>query len=137
MTTTTETLQSLESQRTRVLEQFAELGDLRPGSVVAVNRRCGKPNCHCAQPKDPGHGPDLRLTYKAQGKTVTEALPNAAAVRKAQREIAEFRNFEQLSGEFIQVNQKICRLRPAEEETSLTAQEKKRRRRSAKRSGVK
>lgn len=128
-----DTLQSLESQRSRVLEQFGELGDLRPGSVVAVHRRCGKPSCHCAQPDHPGHGPDLRLTYKAQGKTVTEALPNTAAVRKVEREIAEFRKFERLRDEFIRVNQKICRLRPAEEEAGLTAQEKKRRRRSVRR----
>ncbi len=129
-----DTLQSLESQRTRVVEQFSELGDLRPGSVVAVHRRCGKPNCHCAQPKDPGHGPDLRLTYKVQGKTVTETLPHPAAVRKAEREIGEFRKFEQLSQEFIRVNQKICRLRPTEEEAGLTAQEKKRRKPSGRKS---
>ena len=129
-----EPLQSLESQRARVLEQFGELGDLRPGSVVAVHRRCGKPNCHCARPKDPGHGPDLRLTYKVHRKTVTEALPNAAVVRKAEREIGEFRKFQQLSDEFIQVNQKICRLRPTEEEAGLTAQEKKRRKPSGRKS---
>ena len=129
-----DTLQSLESQRARVVEQFGELRDLRPGSVVAVHRRCGKPNCHCARPKDPGHGPDLRLTYKVQGKTVTQALPNAAAVRKAEREIGEFRKFEQLRDEFIRVNQKICYLRPTEEEAGLTAQEKKRRKPSGRRS---
>ena len=32
------------------------------------------------------------LAYKWHGKTVTQALPNAAAVRKAEQEIAEFRN---------------------------------------------
>ena len=132
-----DTLQSLESQRGRVLEQFAELGDLRPGSIVAVHRRCGKPNCHCARPKDPGHGPDLRLTYKVQGKTVTQALPHAAAVRKVEREIGEFRKFEQLSDEFIQVNQKICHLRPTEEEAGLTVQEKKRPKRSIRKSSAK
>ena len=132
-----DTLQSLESQRGRVLEQFAELGDLRPGSIVAVHRRCGKPNCHCARPKDPGHGPDLRLTYKVQGKTVTQALPHAAAVRRVEREIGEFRKFEQLSDEFIQVNQKICHLRPTEEEAGLTVQEKKRPKRSIRKSSAK
>jgi hypothetical protein len=133
----TEVLQSLVSQRARVLEQFAELGDLRPGSVLPVHRRCGKPNCHCAQPKDPGHGPDFRLTYKVQGKTVTETLPNDAAVRKAQREIGEFRRFQELSDEFIQVNQKICRLRPTAEPEGLTAQQKEQPKRSARKSRAK
>jgi hypothetical protein len=70
------------------------------------------------------------------GKTVTAALPSQAAVRKAQREIAEFRKFEQLRKDLIQVNQQICRLRPVEQDEPgvWTPQEKKRRRRSSRRS---
>ena len=33
-----------------------------------------------------------RLTFKINGKTVTESLPDPPATRKAEREIAEFRN---------------------------------------------
>lgn len=62
-------LSELEQQRSLLATQLARLGDLRPGSVTGIVRRCGKPNCHCAQPDDPGHGPTLRLTYKVQGKT--------------------------------------------------------------------
>ena len=116
----------LEQQRSRLVAQLSQLGDLRPGSVTGIVRRCGKPTCHCAQPEDPGHGPTLRLTYKDQGKTISEALPSPASVRKAEREIAEFRKFQELSRSFLDVNEKICRLRPAEEEP-LTEQEKKRR----------
>jgi hypothetical protein len=57
---------------------------------------------------------------------ISEALPSPASVRKAEREIAEFRKFQQLSRSFLDVNEKICRLRPVEEEP-LTEQEKKRR----------
>ena len=42
-------------------------------------------------------GPTDRLTYKLEGKTVTEALPSPAALGKAKREVAEFRKFQQLS----------------------------------------
>ena len=85
-------LTDLEQQRSELVLEFAQLKDLRPGSVTRIVRRCGKPTCHCAQPDDPGHGPTLRLTYKVEGKTVSEALPTPAAVRKAEQEIAEFRN---------------------------------------------
>jgi hypothetical protein len=111
------------------------LGDLRPGSVTGIVRRCGKPTCHCAQPDDPGHGPTLRLTYKVQGKTISEALPTPASVRKAEREIAEFRRFQELSRSFLEVNEKICRLRPVEE--TLTPEEKKLRKRSSRKSHAK
>jgi hypothetical protein len=118
-------LSELEQQRSLLMAQLSRLGDLRPGSVTGIVRRCGKPTCHCAQPDDPGHGPTLRLTYKVQGKTISEALPTPASVRKAEREIGEFRRFQELSRSFLDVNEKICRLRPLEEQT-LSEQVKKR-----------
>jgi hypothetical protein len=35
-------LATLETQRSELLEEFLRLGDLRPGSITAVTRRCGK-----------------------------------------------------------------------------------------------
>jgi hypothetical protein len=83
---------------------FARLNDLRPGSVTGLVRRCGKPSCHCAQPDDPGHGPTLRLTYKVRGKTISETLPTPRAVRKAEREIVEFRKYREVSRAFVEIN---------------------------------
>ena len=131
-----DSLPDLESRRADLLGSLSSLGDLRPGSIVGVIRRCGKPTCHCAQPEDPGHGPSLRLTHKLKGKTVTEALSTPAAVRKAEREVAEFRKFREISHEFVEVNEKICRLRPCDDAPAST-QEKKRRPRSGRKSRVK
>ena len=108
-------LVDLERQRSALVTEFARLSDLRPGSVTGIVRRCGKSTCHCAQPDDPGHGPTLRLTYKVRGKTVSEALPTSAAVRKAEHEIAEFRKYRELGRAFVEINEKICRLRPVEQ----------------------
>jgi hypothetical protein len=119
---------ALEQERAKLLMDLSHLQDLRPGCISGIVRRCGKPTCHCAQAGDRGHGPSLRLTYKAGGKTISEALPTAAAVRKAEREISEFRRYQQMSRDFVEVNEKICQLRPVEE--TLTAQEKKPRKRS-------
>ena len=121
-----ESLTHLEAQRAELLGAVANLKDMRPGSVVGAVFRCGKPSCHCARPGDPGHGPSVRLTYKWHGKTVTEALPTPAAVRKAEREIAEFRDYQRLGRELVEVSEKICRLRPVEE-IALSEREKKRR----------
>lgn len=122
-----DSLQKLEAERTRILIRFTTLGDLRTGSICAVTRRCGKPTCHCAKPEDAGHDPQLRLTRKVEGKTVAESFPSAAAWRKAQAEIEEYRRFQQLSGELITINEKICRQRTVEAASSgWTAEEKKR-----------
>jgi hypothetical protein len=123
-----DSLAALEAQRSKLLEQFHGLGDLRPGSITAVVRRCGKPTCHCAKPQDPGHDPQFRLTRRVAGKTVTETFPNPTALRKAQQEVAEFHRFQELIQELVALNEKICELRPVEQQRGgWTAQEKKRR----------
>jgi hypothetical protein len=120
-------LNALESARSRLLEEFLRLGDLRPGSITAVVRRCGKPSCHCAKPDDPGHDPQFRLTRRVAGKSTTETFPNPAALRKAQQEVAEFHRLQKLSEDLVSVNEKICALRPVERERGgWTDQEKKR-----------
>ena len=129
-------LSSLLDDRSTVSQQISELGDFQPGSITSAIRRCGKPGCHCAKPNHPGHGPHFQLTQKISGKTATQNLPSPEAVRKAEREIAEFRRFQALTGKFIEVNRRICRLRPAEP-AEPAAQEKKRRKRSAKKSRAK
>jgi hypothetical protein len=126
-------LPEFEQRRQEIARQIAQLGDLRPGSVTGTSGRCGKAGCHCHRPGEPAHGPNFRLTYKVDGKTVSESLPTRTAIRKAEREVAEFRRFQQLSREFVEASAAICRLRPVEDEPQ-TEQEKKRPKRSGRRS---
>jgi len=123
-----DSLQELEQRRTNLLRQISQLGDFRPGSITTTQGRCGNPNCHCHRPDEPGHGPNPRLTYKVDGKTVTESFITPAAQRKAEREVNGFREFQELSRAFVEVNSQICRARPIED--SLSPQEKKRPKRS-------
>ncbi len=133
-----DSLSVLEADRSKLLEEFLGLGDLRPGSITAVLRRCGKPTCHCAKPNDPGHDPQFRLTRRVAGKTVTESFPNPAALLKAQKEVAEFRRFQKLSAELVTLNESICARRPVEPARGgWTEAEKKRRRLSIRRWGEK
>ena len=124
-------LGDLEQQRFAIVQQLTDLGDFRPGSITTTSGRCGKPNCRCHRPNQPPHGPTDRLTYKSQGKTVSQSLPNPAALAKAEREVEEFRNYQQLSQQFVEINTQICALRPVPEATP-SAQEKKLPKRSSK-----
>jgi hypothetical protein len=130
-----DSLSALESERANLIQQFSQLGDFRPGSITGTGGRCGNPRCHCHREGDPGHAPHLRLTFKSGGKSVTESLPDSAAQRKAEREIAEFQRYRELSRAFVEVNAKICRLRPVQD--TLTPAEKKRLPRSSKTSSKK
>ena len=131
-----QSLGDLEQQRSAIVHQLTGLGDFRPCSISTTSGRCGKPNCRCHRPDEPPHGPTDRLTYKVKGKTVSESLSNPAAIAKAEREVAEFRNYQQLSQRFVEVNTRICELRPVAE-TAPSAQEKKRPKRSRKKSPAK
>ena len=130
-----DSLASLEQHRSSILKQILELGDFRSGSITAIHGRCGKPNCRCHQPGRPGHGPNFRLTRKINGKSVSETFSSAVELRKAQREVDAFHRFRLLSQDLLEVNEKICRARPAAD--TLSPEEKKRRKPSARKSRAK
>jgi hypothetical protein len=113
-------LSALIDERSTLLPQVSQLGDFQPGSISSPSRRCGKPTRHCAKSDDPGHGPHFQLTQKIDGKTVTRGLPSPAAVRKAQSEIDEYRRFVEITDDLIDVNRKICRLRPVDQSVQST-----------------
>ena len=131
-----DSLTDLESRRAAIQSRVAALGDMRAGSITGTGGRCGNPNCHCHRDGDPGHGPFYRLTRKVDGKTVTETFSSPAALAKARREVAEYHRFRELGGQLLDVNEQICRVRPVEE-PAWSAQEKKRPKRSAKKSRAK
>ncbi len=127
-----DSLTAMEMERSEIQRKISGLGDMRAGSISTTGGRCGNPGCHCRRDGDPGHGPFYRLTRKIGGKTVTETFATPSALRKAQNEVAEFHRFRELSQTLLDVNEKICRARPVED--TLTPQEKKRRKRSGRKS---
>jgi hypothetical protein len=70
-----------------------------------------------------------------QGKTVTETFSSPAALKKAQREVAEFHQFQNLCEQVVVVSEQLCAVRPLDDTVSL--QEKKRRKRSVRKSNGK
>jgi len=131
-----ESLLDLENRRATVQKQIAQLGDMRSGSITATSGRCGNPNCHCHRAGEAGHGPYYRLTRKVNSKTVTETFSSPASLARSQREVAEYQHFRELGEQLLDANERICKLRPVTEATPL-GQEKKRRKRSARKSRAK
>ena len=106
-------LAGLERQRAELYAELGRLGDFRRGSLNEVRRKCGKPNCACAAPGHPGHGPQWNLTRKADGRTRTVHLRPGPELDKARREVAEYERFRDLVGQVTEVNEAICQARPA------------------------
>lgn len=107
----TTSLKALRDKRDQLTASLAGIDDLRPGVLTARFRKCGKPNCHCAQKDSPGHGPSYSLTHRIGGKTVTQVIPQGPAVERARAQLAEYRRFRNLVRELIAVSEQICSAR--------------------------
>jgi hypothetical protein len=105
-------LAGLERRRAELYAELGRVGDFRRGSLNEVRRKCGKPNCACAAPGRPGHGPQWNLTRKADGRTRTVHLKPGPELDKTRREVAEYERFRDLVGQVTEVNEAICAARP-------------------------
>jgi hypothetical protein len=97
-------LPELERRREDLYRELSQVRDFRPGSLNEVRRKCGKPNCACAAPGHPGHGPQYNLTRKVGGRTRAVHLRPGPELDKARREVAEYQRFRDLVGEVTEVN---------------------------------
>jgi hypothetical protein len=106
-------LPDLERRRDDLYRALSQVGDFRRGSLNEVRRRCGKPNCACARPGHPGHGPQYNLTRSENGRTVARHLKPGPELEKIRREVAEYERFRELVGQVTEVSEAICEARPA------------------------
>jgi hypothetical protein len=111
-------LPELEQQRAQLYARLAATGDFRPGSINATYRKCGKPNCACARPGHPGHGPRWLWTRSAGGRTRSRQLA-AAEVDKIRAELANYKEFAALAEQIVAVNEAICEARPVTSATGV------------------
>jgi len=102
----------LERRRAELFGLMSQAGDFRRGALNAVFRKCGKPNCACADPGHRGHGPQWNLTRRVGGKTVNVHLRPGPELEKVRREVAEHQRFLGLVEEVTQVSEAICAARP-------------------------
>ena len=106
-----ESIDELQRRRDELRGELAAIGDFRPGTLVEYKRKCGKPNCHCAQRDDPGH-PGWALMRKSGGKHVNRGIPKDA-LERTRAQIAEHRRFRELSRQLVEASEALCRARLA------------------------
>ena len=64
-------LAELEAERDRLYAQLSRVGDFRRGSVSENWRKCGKPNCACAQPSSSGASASTLSALQRAGMQAT------------------------------------------------------------------
>jgi hypothetical protein len=105
-------LPELEAERDRLYARLSVVGDFRRGSVSVNWRKCGKPNCACAAPDHPGHGPRFLWTRsEGRRKRVGRQLA-AAEVEKVRGEVARHAEFTATVEQIAEASEKICEARP-------------------------
>jgi hypothetical protein len=67
-----DTAARLRQRKYALLRRFQIPPDALPGSLALTHRRCGRPNCHCAQGE--GH-PLWLLSFMVDGKKHVEWIP--------------------------------------------------------------
>jgi hypothetical protein len=110
---TEQSLPELEAERDRLYAQLSVVGDFRRGSVSENWRKCGKPNCACAAPDHPGHGPRFLWTRAARGRGTVGRQLAPGEVDRVRREVARHGEFVAICEQIAEVNEKICQARPA------------------------
>ena len=65
-------IRKLERQRQKLIQDLLNTEHMIRGSFGAVTRKCGKPNCWCAD--GTGH-PVNRVTWTDKGRARTKAIP--------------------------------------------------------------
>ena len=105
-------IRELEALRDRLYAQLSAVGDFRRGSVSENWRKCGKPNCACAAPGHPGHGPRFLWTRSAGRRRTVGRQLAAAEVEKVRAEVARHAEFTAITEQIAEVSEKICEARP-------------------------
>ena len=110
-----ETLEGLEQRRQQIYQQLGWLDDFRPGMISVNYRKCGKPNCACAEPGHPGHGPQYLWNTTQNGKSRAQSLRLGPELEKVSEELENYGRFLALCHDLVEVNERICQLRPVAE----------------------
>ncbi|MDR0594300.1 MAG: hypothetical protein LBG60_13845 [Bifidobacteriaceae bacterium] len=104
--TDTATDAELAARRDELVARLPGCAAHTPGSLHRNYRRCGKPNCRCAQDGDPGHGPRHVLVRYEAGKPRTVQVPAEMAPEVADG-VAAYREFNDLVAEIAAVNSEL------------------------------
>jgi len=96
----------LRQRKHALLRRFQIPPEALPGSLALTHRRCGKPNCHCADGE--GH-PIWSLTFMVEGKKRVERIPDEW-VDQIRPLVEQGREFKDAVGEVFAANAQLLAL---------------------------
>jgi len=116
-------MEELQQRRVGLREDLGRVGDFRLGSLLYRYRRCGKPNCACADPSHEGHGGWV-ISKKVDGRTVMSTVPDEQLIPSVKRQLEEGRKFWKVAEQFAEASDEWSRRQLADEVADATAAKK-------------
>ncbi len=87
-------------------EIFLEREPLLPGSVYTLKRRCGKPNCRCAE----GHLHQTEVLSYRGGSRPRNITPQAAQLDRFKQGAQAYRRFRQARARLVKLQRQMVKL---------------------------
>ena len=110
----TKIIENLQRQIERIKTKLTRIGEMRPGSLSKQHNICGNPTCRCKDKNNPKkHGPYYQISYTHKGKSKTEFVRKGME-KQVKKELKNYREFKQLTGEWVDLSLEIARLRREE-----------------------
>lgn len=99
------TFRKLAARRQRILEQIAALGPMRMGSITEQRLPYKRSDGSVRR-----RGPYFTYTFKRKGKTCGRHLRSVEEAEQYRRQIENYRCYQELSAELVEVSQTLADL---------------------------
>ena len=99
-------LRSAQLELPALLEAFFARDPLLPGSVYTLRRKCGRPNCHCAEGSP--HESEV-LSYRGEGRPRNVSLP-PRELDLARKMTEEYRAVRKARTQFVRWQRRVLEL---------------------------
>jgi hypothetical protein len=98
-------MEELRLERKQILEELAQLEEIRRGSVVEqFVERTRKDGTRSRR------GPYFLYSYKEKGKTISRRVPDRNQVARYRHQIQGFRRFQELTSRLLEIGEQISQL---------------------------
>ena len=103
------TTSDLRRRRRQLLRKLPPLDAVLRGSLIERYKRCGNPNCKCAE--GPGHGPKYYLSVSYSGRSPQmDYVPQAEHAQVSER-LANYTQVREILEEISEINHELFRRR--------------------------
>ena len=100
---------ALRRRRLKLVRELPPLDQVLRGTLTKTYKRCGRPNCHCAD--GPGHGPKRYLVTSQPGGRPRRAYVPNAAHEQVVGLIGNYRRLRAALNEICAINAELLRRR--------------------------